>query len=139
MSAPSAERNKAIVRAYFEDVYNGGQDALIPTLFAPDFHEPARHTPLHGPQLAQHVVDYERSVLPDIHFNIEDLLAEGDDVVVKLRITGTHRGEYRGVAPSGNHVDIEAAQQMRLRDGQIMAIVWHVFDRWLLLHQMGAL
>ncbi len=138
----SAEQNKAIVRAYFEDVYNQGKDALIHTLFAPDFHDPEEeqeHAGLHGPQLAQHVVDYERSVLPDIHFAIEHLFAEGDDVVVKLRITGTHRGEYRGGQPSGNRVDIEAAQQMRIRDGKIVAVVWHVFDRWALLHQMGAL
>ncbi|MCA9910978.1 MAG: ester cyclase [Anaerolineae bacterium] len=135
----SADRNQAIVRAYFEQVYNQGQDGLIHTLFAPDFSDPGSgHDGLHGPRLAQHVVDYERSVLPDIHFEIEHMLTEGDDVVVKLRITGTHRGEYRGVPPSGRRVDIPAAQQMRLRDGQIATIVWHVFDRWLLLHQMGA-
>ena len=135
----SADRNQAIVRAYFEQVYNQGQDGLIHTLFAPDFHDPEEaHADLHGPRLAQHVVDYERSVLPDIHFEIEHMLAEGDDVVVKLRITGTHRGEYRGVPPSGRRVDIPAAQQMRIHDGQITTIVWHVFDRWLLLHQMGA-
>ncbi len=139
MSAKTAEQNKAIVRAYFEDVYNQGQDGLIQALFAPDFHDPVMHTEMHGPQLAQHVVDYERSVLPDIHFAVEQLLADGDDVVAKLRITGTHRGEYRGVPPSGNRVDIEAAQQMRIKDGKIAAIVWHVFDRWTLLHQMGAL
>jgi len=139
MSPTSAERNKAVVRAYFEQVYNGGQDDLIPTLFAPDFHDPAMHPDLHGPHLAQHVVAYERSVLPDIHFAIEHLVAEGEDVVAQLRITGTHRGEYRGVPPSGKHVDIAAAQQMRIRDGQIVAVVWHVFDRWTLLHQMGAL
>jgi predicted ester cyclase len=132
----SSEQNKAIVRRYFEEVYNQGRTALILELFTEDFTD-AEHPGHNGQWLAKHIVNYERSVLPDIQFTVEDLLAEGDDVIVRLTIRGTHRGAYRGVALTGRPVEITGVE--RLRDGKIAAVVWHIFDQFTLLSQMGAL
>jgi predicted ester cyclase len=138
--AMSAEANKATVTRYFEQVYNLGNDALIHDLFTPDFQddsEPA-HQHFHGYRLAKHVVDYERSVLPDIHFTVEDMLAEGDDVIVRLTIRGTHRGEYRAVAATGRQICITGIERLRLANGKISRVVWHHFDKFELLRQIGA-
>jgi len=137
----STEQNKAIVRCYFEEVYNQHDDTLIHELFAPGFRdlsEPDHHG-LHGPALAQHVVDYERSVFPDIHFTVEDMLAEGDDVVVRLTIRGTHRGTFRGIPPTGRRVTVTGIERLRLTDGKIAQVVWHYYDRLAMLQQMDAI
>src|SRR5262245_29113090 len=119
------DHNKAAVRRYFEDVYNGHNDGLIHDLFHSEFQEYLH--PGAGPQLAQHVVDYERSVFPDIHFTVEDMTAEGDDVVVRLTIRGTHQGEFQGIAPTGKKVEFTGIQLMRFKDGKIVRVVWHQY------------
>lgn len=83
--------------------------------------------------LVRHVVAYERFVMPDIHFTIEDLMAEEEDVMVYLTIRGTHVGAYRGIAPRGRRVAIQAAQSMRVRDERLAAVNWHIFDRYTLI------
>jgi len=134
----TANDHKAAVRRYFEDVYNGHEDALLHDLFHPDFHE---YTGIHGtgPQLAKHVVEFERSVFPDIHFTIEDMLAEDDDVVVRLTIQGTQQGVFQGIAPTGKTVAFTGLQRMRFKDGKIVQVVWHHYDKLLMLQQLGAL
>lgn len=137
----SAEGNKSIVRRYYEEVYNQKNDALIHDLFAPDFgdsHEPEQHG-LHGPRLAKHIVDYERSVFPDIHFAVTHMVAEGDDVVVHLRVSGTHQGEFRGIPASGKYMTFTAVECLRVKDSKITQIVWELYDRHSMLQQMGAI
>ncbi len=129
--------HKTVARRYFEEVYNGHNDGLIHDLFHPEFRE-YLHSGA-GPQVAKHVVDYERSVYPDIHFTVEDMLAEGEDVIVRLTIRGTHRGEFQGIAPTGNKVQFTGIQRMRLKDGQIVQVVWHHYDKLLMLQQLGVL
>jgi predicted ester cyclase len=129
--------HKNVVRQYFEAVYNGHDDTLLHDLFHAEFQEYLH--PGAGPQLAKHVVDYERSVFPDIHFTVEDMLAEGDDVIVRLTIRGTHRGEFQGIAPTGRTVEFTGVQRMRFKDGQIVKVVWHHYDKLLMLQQMGVL
>jgi steroid delta-isomerase-like uncharacterized protein len=137
----STEANKAIVRRYFEEVYNQGNDALIHDLFASDFNDSSEpdHHGVRGPLLAKHIVDFERRVFPDIHFAIENLLAEEDKVVVHLTISGTHQGDFRGVPPSGRYMSFAAVECLRVMDGKIAQVVWHVYDKLSMLQQMGAI
>jgi predicted ester cyclase len=127
--------HKAVVRQYFEEVYNGHNDALLHDLFHADFREYMH--PGKGPQLARHVVDYERSVFPDIHFTVEDMLAEDEDVIARLTIRGTHQGEFQGIAPTGRKVEFTGIQRMRFKGGQIVRVVWHHYDKLLMLQQLG--
>jgi predicted ester cyclase len=119
--------HKAVIRQYFEEVYNGHNDALLHDLFHADFREHMH--PGKGPQLARHVVDYERSVFPDIHFTVEDMLAEDEDVIARLTIRGTHQGEFQGIAPTGRKVEFTGIQRMRFKGGQIVRVVWHHYDK----------
>ena len=67
---------------------------------------------------------------PDIHRTIEDIIADEDSVWIKVRITGTHTGEYRGIAPTGKKFVMEAVPHYRIVDGKIVEgwSVWNPLD-----------
>ena len=134
----TVQQHKDAVRQYFDEVYNNHRDALLHDLFHPEFHDYSGH-PGSGIHLAKHIVDFERSVFPDIHFTIENMTAEADDVVVQLTIEGTHQGEFLKIAPTGQHVKFSAAQCMRFKDGKIVQVVWHLYDKLAMLQQFGVL
>jgi steroid delta-isomerase-like uncharacterized protein len=73
---------------------------------------------------------------PDIHLTVEDLIAEGDKVVGRTTVTGTHQGEFMGVAPTGNSVTYNEMFIFRFADGRI-AEVWGVVDVYAQLRQLG--
>ena len=74
---------------------------------------------------------------PDLHVTIEDLIAEGDRVVSRNFVTGTHRGEYMGVPATGRTVGYDEIFIARFVDGRI-AETWGVVDVASLLKQLGA-
>lgn len=75
---------------------------------------------------------------PDLHVTVEDLIEEGDKVVGRNTITGTHRGEYMGIPPTGNAVTYSEIFIMRFADGRI-AETWGVVDVFAQLKQLGAI
>ena len=83
------------------------------------------------------MVAFRRTFL-DIHFTVDTLTAEGDDVVVHVTWRGTHQGEFLGLAPTGRVVQVAGAELARLRAGRIVAAVWHHMDTLSLLRQLGA-
>lgn len=134
----SMERNKAIARETAERLFNRGDlsaaDELI-TAGAIDHCEPA------GTDCRQHfrqVVTMLRGAFPDLHIEIEDMLAEGDSVAVRMMMTGTHEGPFMGIPPTGKQFAVEQMRIMRFRDG-MMTDSWAVID-WLgWRQQLGAL
>src|SRR6185369_4742109 len=67
------------------------------------------------------------SVYPDIHVTVEDLIAEGDKVVARNTVTGTHRGEFMGVAATGKSVTYNEIFIFRFADGRVVE-TWGVVD-----------
>src|ERR671936_1612701 len=108
LCAPSAARGedaKALSRRLFEEVWNKGNQAAIGELIATSYvrHDPA--TPeLTGIEGFKQNFTTLRTAFPDIHFTVEDQVAEGDKVANRLSWRGTHKGDYRGVAPTGKQV-----------------------------------
>jgi steroid delta-isomerase-like uncharacterized protein len=81
-----------------------------------------------------------RAVFPDIHFDVEDMIAEGDKVVSRYTVTGTHQGEFMGIPATGKPVKITTIWIHRLADGRIVeGRDWGEWDRLSLLEQLGAL
>jgi predicted ester cyclase len=126
-----------VVRRYFEEVYNGGNDRLIHDLFHPAFTDYS-HFEGSGHSRLKHMVDFERKVFPDIHFTVEDIMAEADDVIARLTIRGTHGGSFLEIAPTGKRVEFIGIQRMRFKEGKIAQVVWHHYDKLTMLHQLGA-
>jgi len=103
-----------------------------------------RHTNPGGSEGGRDVVGIEdtrrsvaafRAAFPDIHFANDDILADGDKVVARWTCTGTHRGPFRGIAPTGKHISFIGINIFRLRDGKIVER-WAVEDVVSLMQQL---
>jgi predicted ester cyclase len=79
-----------------------------------------------------------RAALPDLQVTVEDLLAEGDKVALRLRGRGTHRGPFAGVAPTGRPVALTSMELLRLAGGKLVEH-WDEFDTLGVLQQLGAI
>ncbi len=129
------EENKAIVHMMFEAI-NKQNLVLLDELMAPNFvlHMHAKQT--RGWEVNRQVVEDEIKAFPDLHVVIEDIIAEGDKVCVHLKETGTHRGEYRGLAPTGNKFSYTVIAIWRIVEGKI-AEGWIIYDQMDFLKQLG--
>lgn len=133
--------NKETVRR-FQDATNTHNPELISNtideLFKPDAQT---RTPVPtqaiGPQLIKEVFARLHQAFPDLHVKIEDLIEEGDKVVSRNTVTGTQRGEYMGIPPSGKPITYDEIFIMRFEDGRI-AETWAVVDVLSQLRQLGA-
>jgi steroid delta-isomerase-like uncharacterized protein len=142
MSTAEEASNKALV-VRFEEALSSGDWRLISEtideLVAPDA---LISTPLPikktGAELLKEVFARLHRAFPDLRITIEDLIAEGDKVVARDTVTGTHRGEYMGIAPTGNTVTYKEIFICRFEDGRI-AETWGVVDVLSQMRQLGAL
>ena len=142
MSTAQQAGNKATIR-WLQDANNSGDLAritkAIDEVFAPDA---LISTPLPIEATGAHVVKevFARLLrgLPDLHITIEDLIAEGDKVVSRNTVTGTHLGEYMGLPPTGKSVTYNEIFICRFASGRI-AETWGVVDVLSQMKQLGAI
>jgi|688.fasta_scaffold410566_2 steroid delta-isomerase-like uncharacterized protein len=129
-------QNKEVVRLYIEGLWNDLRYELIEQILAPDVvaHAADGSQEL-GRERFRQVIPYLRTVFPDLHLTIEEMVAEGDRVALRLRAKGTHKGEGFGVAPSGKALDLAEWFFMRLVDGKIVEY-WYLRDHALLRQQL---
>jgi steroid delta-isomerase-like uncharacterized protein len=132
----TSEANRALVRRYYEELWNRWDLSLADELLSPD----VRFRGSLGTE-GRGVRDfrrYARSVwlaFPDFHNEVNELIAEDDRVAARLTYTGTHRGELMRVAPSGRAVRYEGAALFRIEGGRI-AELWVAADRLAVLEQI---
>ena len=141
----SLEENKAIVRRYTE-ACNKKDLALLDELVAPDYFHSAFQ--LRGREEYKQFETMLWTAFPDWHETIEDITAEGDKVWYRMKITGTHTGEYRGLAPwtgekitlapTGKKFTMTGVSIKRIVDGKIVES-WGVYDMLDLLKQLGVI
>jgi steroid delta-isomerase-like uncharacterized protein len=134
----SAEQNKAIVSQWVEGGWNGGDFSLVDEHYAEDYvlHDPAM--PVHGHAGFKQYVAMYRSVFPDLHFTLEDMVAEGDTVAWRITARGTHKGALMGIPPTGKQVSISAIIISRFVGGK-WAEDWANIDMFGMLQQIGAI
>ena len=113
----SLEENKAIVRKWVEATNKRNLSALD-ELIAPDFFHPTWQ--LRGAEGFKQFYTMFLKGFPDCHETIEDIIAEGDKVWSRSTITGTHTGEYRGLAPTGKKITFTGVDICRIVDGKIV-------------------
>jgi steroid delta-isomerase-like uncharacterized protein len=136
----SAQENKAVVRRFLEEAWNERNFDLIDELVAPDarHHDPTDPPDLPpGPEGEKQLLQAQQSAAPDARIEIQDMLAEGDEVATRWTVYGTHEGEFMGIEPTGNEIEIDGIQIDRIEDGQIVE-KWVLYDALGLLQQMGA-
>lgn len=115
-----SEHNKTLVRRLLEDDISRGNITVAEQIIAPDFVD---HTNPPGMQhgLAGHnaIVALFRAAFPDQWWQIEDLIAEGDRVVARTTMTGTHRGDFFGIPATGRAVRVSGVHILRIANGRI--------------------
>src|ERR687898_1012079 len=104
-SVSTEEENKATFRRYIEEVWNKTNLELADEIFDRYLsHQPDGQILERGPEDVKRFVGEFRAAFPDFHISINDQIAEGDKVVVHATIRGTHEREFRGMAPTGKHI-----------------------------------
>lgn len=131
----SQEQNKAMVRRFFEEVWNQGKDDVIDEIFAPT-------VIFNGQSITREALKRalagRRAAFTDIHVTVEDQVAEGDKVSTRRTWRARHHGPYRGVVPTGKQVTWTQISVVRFSEGRVVED-WAVGDELSILQQLGAL
>jgi steroid delta-isomerase-like uncharacterized protein len=142
MSTAQATTNKATLRRFDEVINTGDAELISKTIdevFEPDV---LIRTPLPiqatGAQAIKEVFATLRRAYPDLHITVEDLIEEGDRVVSRNTVTGTHQGEYMGLPPTGKSVTYNEIFIFRFVNGRV-AETWGVADVLSLMKQLGVI
>jgi len=133
MSNPKTDENKRTVRRLFEEGFNTERRDVIGQIVAAEYVDAAGER---GPGAFEQVIARLRSAFPDIHYTIEGILAEGDEVAVRWHWSGTHRGLFRGIAPTGRSLTNGGAAIFRVHGGKIVGAALET-DRLGFLQSIG--
>ena len=103
---PTPEENKASFRRYLEEAWNQSNMEVVDEIFDRYIsHQPDGPILERGPEDVKRFVGEFRSAFPDLRIRIDDQIAEGDKVVVRATIRGTHQREFRGMSPTGKEIE----------------------------------
>jgi steroid delta-isomerase-like uncharacterized protein len=129
-----SEENKALARHSWELLDNPD---ILDEVYAADlvWHEPDQD--LRGSEEAKRFVTTYKTAFPDLHATVEDEIAEGDKVVTRWTIRGTHQGEIEEFGPpTGRQVEIKGITIHRIEDGKIVE-EWERYDNLSVMQQLG--
>jgi steroid delta-isomerase-like uncharacterized protein len=139
MTAAQESSNKATFRRFHDAFANGGDAEFISTMID-EIVEPGvqNHTPVEatGAQVLKELFAAIHRVFPDLHVTVEDMIEEDDKVAGRNTLTGTHRGEYMGLPPTGKSVTYKEIIIFRFVNGRI-AETWGVVDVFSQMKQLG--
>jgi steroid delta-isomerase-like uncharacterized protein len=129
--------NKDLYRRWISEVWSNGSVELIDELHADDFVD---HSGLMGvtPDNAgmKQFIQGLHQGFPDLSFTVDDVVEEGDRVVGRWTMTGTHSQEFNGLPPTGNAVTLVGCDFLVVRDGRFVEI-WHLEDNVAMLQALG--
>lgn len=112
--------NKALIRRLFEEAINRGNLAIVNEVFSADFVDHSTPGQPAGPGGVRDYFAAIRGGFPDVQVALEDVLADGDKVVVRTTWRGIHLGSYEGIAPTGKPAMRTLIQVFRIADGVII-------------------
>jgi len=125
----SLEENRAIVRGLIE-AENRHNSALLDEFLAPDFVNNQLTQEFRGREIYKQGCTQFIKGFPDHHGRIEDITAEGDKVWIRYKGTGTHKGEWLGLAPTGKKITMNSLAIYRIVDTKVveMTVVKDLLD-----------
>jgi steroid delta-isomerase-like uncharacterized protein len=131
----SVEENRAVAHRALEEVWNKGNLDVADEVYAAEFVQKDTSPPANL-QTYKWYISSTRAAFPDLHITLEEVIAEGDKVVTRFSMTGTHRGMYSGLLPTGRKVTVSGVSIGRFKDGKIVEL-WGLLDRLSMLEQLG--
>jgi steroid delta-isomerase-like uncharacterized protein len=125
------EEMKAGYRRMIEEAFNKGNLDVADELVAPDAvdHSGMPGRP-QGPEGVKWAAQMFRTAFPDVRFTVEDQIAEGDRLVNRFTVRGTHQGEFMGIPATGKQATVSGIDMIRVRDGKVV-------EHWVQMDQMG--
>ena len=135
----ASEQNKALTVRFVEELFNRGNVGIVGEIFAPDFIEREQLPPgiPNGREGVKVLTTMLRSAFPDFKATIDDILAEGDKVVIRMTWSGTQQGEFMGVPATGKSVSFGVIDIIRIAGGKFVEH-WGQMDSMGLMQQLGA-
>ena len=134
------EQNKALVRQMVEEIFNRGNISLVDEIMAPDFVEREELPPgiPRDREGVKMLTIMMRSGIPDFNATIDDVVAEGDRVVIRMTSRGTQTGEFMGMPPTGKSISVGVIDIFRIAGGKFVEH-WGVTDMMGMMQQLGAM
>jgi len=137
-----SEENKAVLRRWFDEVWNNARADVIEELFDENgiahglSDDPSN--PIRGPRDYKPFYEAFRQGFPNLKVIVEDMVAEGDKVAARCSVRGSHEGEFLGRAATQSPVEITGITIVRIYNGKIVE-AWNNFDFMTLYKQVGHL
>lgn len=129
---------KALVRKWFEEVWNNQSEAAVDEMFAPDAKGfGLGQEPVNGPGDFKKFQAQLLEAMPDLHVVVKDVIQEGDKAAVRYSVTATHLGDSLGFPATGKRIEVDGLSLTRWRNGQIVE-GWNCYDQLKLMVQIGA-
>jgi predicted ester cyclase len=133
------ESNKQLCRDYFQAFLKRDTEWMQRHI-SPSFvrHDPGLPFEVRGPEGVAQLHDALLPAFPDMHLPLEDFVAEGEKVLVRLRVQATHTGPFGDIAATGHRIDIGVLDLFQIRDG-VLIEHWALLDNLGMLKQLGAI
>jgi steroid delta-isomerase-like uncharacterized protein len=133
----STEENKALIHRMYAEVHNKGNLAVLDEVTATSFidHNLPSGLPPGVDGIKQLFTSFH-TAFPDFHVTVEDMIAEGDKVVSRLTMGGTHKDEFMGIPSTGKEMSVEVIDVLRIAGGKAVER-WGIFDQLGLMQQLG--
>ena len=135
------ETNKAVSRRFLEEVFGKGKLNVLDEIIASDHVNSGPGTPPGlptGPEGSKQLVTMYRNAIPDVHFTIDDQIAEGDKVWTRWTGHGTYTGELFGIPATGKSATVTGIGVDRIVNGKIVES-WGIFDQFGMMQQLGVI
>jgi steroid delta-isomerase-like uncharacterized protein len=136
----SVEANKALIRRFYDEVWARGNLDVADEVFADEYvrHDFRGGEPEPGPAGQKKIAGDFRAAFPDLRWQVDFLIGEGDMVAGRWTASGTHEGPWAGVAPTGRAMEFSGINVFRFEDGKVVEI-WNHRDDLGLMQQLDAL
>jgi steroid delta-isomerase-like uncharacterized protein len=136
-----SEENKAQVRRLLEEGFSQGNIEVVDDVLNPDFvcYDPNSESgEIRGAETIKGEIEYFRNAVPDLTYTVEEQIAEGEKVVTRYMVSGTHQGEFFGVAPTGERITMSGITIDRFDEDGKMVEEWPEYDLLGVMQQLGA-
>ena len=134
----SSEANKAFVLRFYDEVINRKNLDAIDDMVSGGFvdHTPFPGLPATGPESTKAVFSMFHAAFPDLHVAVDEMIAEGDKVVSRATVSGTHKGEFMGIPPTNKSFKVLDITIVEIHNSKLTAH-WGLTDETAMMQQLG--
>ena len=129
--------NEALAHRWHMEIFHAGRLETADEILGPGFVFHMPNQDVRGVEGTKALANAFRTAFPDLRISHEDAVAAGNRVAIRWTATGTHRGDFNGVAPTGKQISLRGIDFYRIEDGKI-AEAWIDYNVLEILQQMGA-